>query len=90
MYIEIVQTWDIGLHKIRHDIPRVFESVMDNSGPQSYKTFSWSTQLKCVLLNFKLSTIVNSFMLNIVQHEHFSANEHENANYFYQRKFHAH
>ena len=32
-------------------------------------------------INLKLLTIANSFLLNIAEHENFSANEYENANY---------
>ena len=34
-----------------------------------------------LLLNLKLLTIANSFLLNIAEHENFSANKYENANY---------
>ena len=38
--------------------------------------------LKFVLLiNLKLLTIANLFLLNIIEHEIFSANKYENANY---------
>ena len=33
-----------------------------------------------LLINFKLLTIANSFLLNIAEHENFSANKYENAN----------
>ena len=32
-------------------------------------------------MNLKLLTIVNSFLLNIAEHETFVANKYENANY---------
>ena len=32
-----------------------------------------------LLINLKLLTIVNSFLLNIAEHEHFSANKYEKA-----------
>ena len=53
------------------------------SGPKVIKLFSCSTQLgmKFVLqINLKLLTIANSFLLNIAEHENFSANKYENAN----------
>ena len=34
-----------------------------------------------LLMNLKLLTIVNSFLLNIAEHETFVANKYENANY---------
>ena len=34
-----------------------------------------------VLINLKLSTVENSFLLNKAEHENFSANRYENANY---------
>ena len=53
-------------------------------GPEVIKLFSCSTQLsmKFVLfINLKLLTVANSFLLNIAEHENFSANKYENANY---------
>ena len=45
------------------------------------------------LINLKLLTIANSFLLNITEHEIFSANKYENANmafsYLLAEKFHA-
>ena len=41
-----------------------------------------SAEMKFVLLiNLKLLTILNSFLLNIAEHENFSANIYENANF---------
>ena len=48
-----------------------------------YKPFSCSTQLSMqfvLLINLKLLTTANSFLLNITEHENFSANKYENAN----------
>ena len=42
-----------------------------------------------LLINLKLLTIANSFLLNIAENEKFSANEYENANWhfgFYQQR----
>ena len=53
-------------------------------GPKVIKLFSYSTQLSkkfVLLINLKLLTIVNSFLLNIAEHEIFSTNKYENANY---------
>ena len=36
-----------------------------------------------LLINLNLPTAANSFLLNIAQHENFSANKYENANYSY-------
>ena len=51
-------------------------------GPE--RLFSYSTQLSMkfiLLINPKLLTIVNSFLLSIGEHETFSANTYDNANY---------
>ena len=40
------------------------------------------------LLNLKLLTILDSFLLNIAEHENFSANKYENANFSWH--FHIH
>ena len=53
--------------------------------PRGYKTFLMlnSAEHEIVLLiNLKLLTIANSFLLNIAEHKKFSANKYENANYF--------
>ena len=53
-------------------------------GPEVIKLFSCSTQLSlkfAPLINLKILTIVNSFMLNISENENFSANKYENDNY---------
>ena len=53
-------------------------------GPEVIKLFSCSTQLSMkfvLLINLKLLTIANSFLLNIAEHENFSANKYANANY---------
>ena len=55
-----------------------------SQAPEVKKHFSCSTQLsmKFVLpINLKLLTMANSFLLNIVEHENFSANKYENASY---------
>ena len=36
-----------------------------------------------LLINLKSLTIANSFLLNIAEHENFSANKYKNANYSY-------
>ena len=54
------------------------------TGPKVIKHFSCSTQLSMkffMLINFKLLTIAHSFLLNVAEHENFSANKYENANY---------
>ena len=53
-------------------------------GPKVVKLFSCSTQLSMkfvLLINLKLLTNANSFLLNIADHEKFSANKYENGNY---------
>ena len=52
--------------------------------PRGYNTFSCSSQLSMkfiLLINLNLLKIANSFLLNIAEHENFSANKYENANY---------
>ena len=54
-------------------------------GPKVIKLFSCSTQLSMkfvLLINLKLLTIANFFLINIAEHENFSANKYENANFF--------
>ena len=54
------------------------------SGLKVIKLFSCSVQLSIkfvLLINLKLLTIANSFLLEIAAHENFSANKYENANY---------
>ena len=66
--------------------------------PEVIKHFSCSTQLSMkfvLLINLKLLTTANSFLLNTTEHENSSANKYENANsgwhfhIYMQRKFHA-
>ena len=48
------------------------------TGPEVIKLFSCSTQLSMkfvLLINLKLLTTANSFLLNIAEHENFSANK---------------
>ena len=54
-----------------------------SSGPKVLKLFSCSTQVsyEVLLINLKLLTILNSFLLNIAELENFSANKYENANF---------
>ena len=59
------------------------------SGPEFIKLFSCSTQLSMkfvLLINLKLLTIANSSLLNIAEHETFSAYKYENANYLLAEK----
>ena len=56
----------------------------ESPGPEVIKLFSCSTQLSMIfalLINLKLLTTANSFLLNTAEHENFSANKYENANY---------
>ena len=53
-------------------------------GSEVIKLFSCSTQLSMkivMLIHLKLLTTANSVLLNIAEHENFSANKYENANY---------
>ena len=53
-------------------------------GPEIIKRFSCSTQLSMkfvLLINLTWLTFANSSLLNIAEHESFSANKYENANY---------
>ena len=52
--------------------------------PRGYKTVFMPNSAEpeiCPANNLKSPTIVNSFLLNIDEHENFSANKYENANY---------
>ena len=51
--------------------------------PRGYKTFFMlnSAMKFFMLINLKLLTMPNYFLLNIAEHENFSANKYENANY---------
>ena len=60
--------------------------VCPNTGPKVIKTFFMlnSAVLKFfMLINLKLLIIANSFLLNIAEHDNFSAYKYENANYFW-------
>ena len=41
----------------------------------------WTFLLSFLLINLKLLTSVNSFLLNLTEHENISANKYDNANY---------
>ena len=59
-------------------------SHLNYPGPEVIKLFSCSTQLSmkfALLITLKLLIIANFFLLNIAEHENFSANNYENANY---------
>ena len=79
--------WDpkrIERVKARHKIRDIQDARLVGSGPEVIKLFSCSTQLSMkfvLLINLKLLTIAYYSLLNIVEHEHFSAHEYENANY---------
>ena len=54
------------------------------SGLEVIKLFSCSTQLSMtffMLINLRLLTMPNSFLLNLAEHENISANKYENAIY---------
>ena len=58
--------------------------IFIESGPEVMKLFSCSTQLSMkfvMLINLKLLTIANSFLLNIAEHETFFAYKYENTNF---------
>ena len=62
----------------------VFTLYIRVPGPEVIKRFSCSTQLNMkfvLLINLKILTIANSFLLNIAEHENFSATKNENANH---------
>ena len=74
------------------------KTITKDQAPQVIKLFSCSALLSMefvLLVNLKLLTISNSFLLNIAEHENVSANKYENANYcwhsniYEQRIFHA-
>ena len=54
------------------------------AGPEVIKLFSCSSQLSVkfvLLINHKLRATANSVLLNVAEHENFSANKYENANW---------
>ena len=54
------------------------------SGPEVIKHFTYSTQLSMkliLLINLKVLTLANSFLLNLSDHENLSANKYENAKF---------
>ena len=55
-----------------------------STAPEIIKLFSCSTPLSMkfiMQINLKLLPAANSFLLNIAEHENFSTNKYENANY---------
>ena len=76
------------LECIKHNVTEESLSLMKgqlgpSSGPEVIKPFSCSTQLSMkfvLLINLKLLSIPNTFLLNMAEHENFSANKYENAN----------
>ena len=77
---------------------RLWKCISTISGSEVKKYFSCSTQLSMtfvLLINLKLLTNANFFLLNTTEQQNFSANKYENANYclhfhiYQQRKFHA-
>ena len=68
------------------NIRQVPREVLKTAAFEVIKLFSCSAQLSMKfvqLINLKLLTIANSFLLNIAEHEKFSATEYENANYYW-------
>ena len=64
--------------------------MIRKSESETEKKFPCSTQLSMkffMLINLKLLTIANSFLLKLVAHDNFSANKYENANYFCRENF---
>ena len=70
----------------------------DCPGSEDFKTFFMvnSTEHEIfMLINLKLLTTANSFLLNLDEHVNFSVNKYKNANYcwhfpiYWQRKFNA-
>ena len=80
---------DISIYTVCHSVydldwnPYFQHRTCPKSSPEVIKLFSCATQLSMkfvLLINLKLLTTANSFLLNIAEHEKFSANKHENAN----------
>ena len=75
--------------------PLFATKMRQNSGAKAIKLFSCSTQLSMkifmlinlnfMLINLKLPTTANSFLLNLAEHEKFSANKYENANHCWEK-----
>ena len=86
--ITIHLSFAIGVSELlqRMKMSQLTADMSVQSGPEVIKLFSCSTQLSMkfvLLINFKLLTIANSFLLNIGEYERFSAYKYENANYCY-------
>ena len=79
VYIEFTIFWNTILVCMTSDSFSIF-------WPRDYKIFFISTQLSMnfvLQINLKLLTIAISFLKNIAEHENFSANKYENANYYW-------
>ena len=73
--------WDSNLQPLDLKSDRILSALWSLA-----KLFSCSTQLSMeflLLINLKLPTIANSVLLNEAEHEIFSANKYEDANYSY-------
>ena len=69
------------------DIAAHYSKYLDTSIPgfEVIKHFSFLTHF-LMLINLNLLTTANSFLLNIAEHENFSADKYENANYCFLTK----
>ena len=59
----------------------IMQNVLTQTWPRGYKTISCLTQLSMkifLLINLRLLTIANSFLLNIAEHDNFSVDKYEN------------
>ena len=81
----------LGVRILRVIIVLCAQTTKSMHRPQDHKTFFFfffffcSTQLSMkfvLLINLKLLTIANSFLLIIAEHENFSANKYENVGIF--------
>ena len=64
-------------------LEQLFFFLSGISRPRGYETFLMlrSASMKCVLLvNPKLLTVANPFLINIAEHESFTSNKYKNAN----------
>ena len=67
---------------VKRTINAALGDVATQTWPRGYETFSCSTQLSMkfvMLINLKLLTIADSFLLNIDENENSSANKYEKA-----------
>ena len=74
----------LGKMVLHGNLFKILVKMYPLTRPEVVKLFSFSTQLNMkfdLLINLKLLTIANSLVLNIAEHENYSANKYEYASY---------